>query len=94
MPRQKSLTPDIIRFAVAGIDVKISELKEQREQLLAGRGDSLQPASTTSPASPAAKRGRGSRKDGKMTAEARRMISEKLKARWAERKRAAKRATS
>jgi hypothetical protein len=90
MPRQSSLTPDILDLAVAGIDAKINELKQQREQLLAGRGGTSQAATTPPPA--AAKRGRGFKKGGQMSAEARRMISEKLKARWAERKRAAKKA--
>jgi hypothetical protein len=95
MPRQKSLTPDILDLAIAGIDAKISELKEQREQLLAGRGDTSQPASATSTSSAAtATRGRGAKKGGKMSAAARRMISEKLKARWAERKRAAQKDAS
>lgn len=84
MPRQKSLSPEIIDLAIAGIDAKITELRQQREQLLAGRSSTAKSTSS----SPTAKQVRGRKKGGKMSAEARRLISEKLKARWAERKRA------
>jgi hypothetical protein len=82
MPRGKNLSPEIIDLAVAGIEAKIRELEAQRADLL-GQGSG---AATTSAPAAAGRKSGGSRKGRKMSAAARRLLSEKLKARWAERK--------
>jgi hypothetical protein len=84
MSRGKNLSPEIIDLAIAGVEAKIRELEAQRADLLGQRSGAA--ASSASSTSSAGRKSAGNRKGRKMSAAARRLLSEKLKARWAERK--------
>lgn len=84
MPRQKSLSPEIIDLAIAGVDARIRELEEQKQLLLRQRSGST--ASYTAQTSTSASGKRGRKKGSRLSEEARRILSQKAKERWAKRK--------
>lgn len=83
MPRRKSLSPEIIDLAIAGVDARIRELEEQRELLLKQRSGS---ATYSNQSSTTATSKRGRKKGSRLSEEARRILSQKAKERWAKRK--------